>query len=56
MSGQGEIVLNGLPAAAQTGGIFTIARGDRHGIRAFTALKLIEIRTCGQDDEQKIYS
>ncbi|QQZ59339.1 mannose-1-phosphate guanylyltransferase [Paenibacillus sonchi] len=56
VSGQGEIMLNGLPAAVQTGGIFTIARGDSHGIRAFTALKLIEIRTCGQDDEQKIYS
>ncbi|MHA6529937.1 sugar phosphate nucleotidyltransferase [Paenibacillus sp. BAC0078] len=56
LSGQGEAVLNGLPAAAQTGGIFTIARGDRHGIKAFTAMKLIEVRTLEDEDEERIYS
>ncbi|KWX71462.1 sugar phosphate nucleotidyltransferase [Paenibacillus jilunlii] len=56
LSGQGEIVLNGQSAAVRTGGIFTIARGDRHGIRAFTALKLIEIRTLAEEDDRRIYN
>lgn len=56
LSGQGEAVLNGLPAAAQPGGIFTIARGDRHGIKAFTAMKLIEVRTLEEEDDERIYS
>ncbi|MEK5238818.1 sugar phosphate nucleotidyltransferase [Paenibacillus sp. FSL L8-0470] len=57
VSGHGEVVLNGSVAAARTGEIFTMVRGDRHGIRAFTAMKLIEIRTLEEenDDDDRIY-
>jgi mannose-1-phosphate guanylyltransferase len=44
-------VLNGSVAEARTGEIFTMHRGDRHEIRAFTAMKLIEIRTLEEQDE-----
>lgn len=57
VSGHGEVVLNDSIAEARTGEIFTMVRGDRHGVRAFNAMKLIEIRTLEEQDEDhyKIY-
>lgn len=57
LSGDGAVILNGLTIEVQSGGIFTFSRGDSHGITAVTAMKLIEIRTIEEeDDDQPIYS
>ncbi|WP_379153634.1 sugar phosphate nucleotidyltransferase [Paenibacillus sp. sgz5001063] len=51
LSGEGEFLLNGLATEAQPGGILTISRGDSYGITAFTAMKLMEIRTVEENDD-----
>ncbi|OKP90489.1 hypothetical protein A3844_05525 [Paenibacillus helianthi] len=56
LSGDGAVILNGLTTEAQSGRIFTISRGDSHGITAVTAMKLIEIRALEEEDDQPIYS
>jgi mannose-1-phosphate guanylyltransferase len=55
LSGDGEVVLNGLAAPAQTGEIYTIARGERHAIKAFGGMKLIEIRIGEAGDDEQVY-
>ncbi|MNO33414.1 Alginate biosynthesis protein AlgA [compost metagenome] len=56
LSGQGEFILNGAAAEARTGGILTFTRGNGHGIKAVTAMELIEIRTVAEEDDRRIYS
>lgn len=55
ISGYGEILRNGLYAAARTGDSFTIGLEEQHGIRAHTAMELIEIRTLSEADGDSIY-
>ncbi|WNS44200.1 sugar phosphate nucleotidyltransferase [Paenibacillus sp. MMS20-IR301] len=55
ISGHGEVKMNGLAAAAQAGGIFTITRGQQHAIRAVSALKLIEVRIGQAGDDERVY-
>ncbi|NOU80480.1 NTP transferase domain-containing protein [Paenibacillus sp. LMG 31459] len=55
VSGHGEVTVNGAAAAASAGGIFTIARGDRHAVRAVSTMKLIEVRISEAGDDGRIY-
>ena len=56
ISGHGEILRNGLYTAARTGDSFTISREEQHGIRAHTAMELIEIRMLCEGDAESIYT
>ncbi|OMF20317.1 sugar phosphate nucleotidyltransferase [Paenibacillus sp. FSL H8-0259] len=55
VSGHGEVTVNGAAAAASAGGIFTIARGDRHAVRAVSTMKLIEVRISEAGDDGRVY-
>ncbi|SET89148.1 sugar phosphate nucleotidyltransferase [Paenibacillus sp. NFR01] len=54
LSGQGEYLREGTAEAARTGDIFTMARGELHGLKAYTALSLLEIRICDHEDELRL--
>ncbi|MDF9844346.1 MULTISPECIES: sugar phosphate nucleotidyltransferase [unclassified Paenibacillus] len=56
LSGHGETLRNGLYTAARTGDSFTIGRDEQHGIRARTAMELIELRVSDDTGEESIYS
>lgn len=56
LSGHGEVVLNGLAVAARAGDIFTIARGEHHGIKASDTMELIELRVADEMDEKAVYT
>lgn len=56
VSGYGEILRNGHYAAAHPGDFFTINPGEQHGIKAHTAMELIELRMPGEADEKPIYN
>ncbi|UQZ36167.1 mannose-1-phosphate guanylyltransferase [Paenibacillus sp. PK3_47] len=56
LSGHGEVVLNGLAQAARSGDSFTVNGGDLHGIRAFAAMELLEIRRDDRTEEVAVYS
>lgn len=55
VSGHGEVAVNGAAAAASAGGIFTMTRGERHAIRAFSDMKLIEVRISEPGDDGRVY-
>ncbi|QUL58335.1 NTP transferase domain-containing protein [Paenibacillus tritici] len=55
VSGHGEVSVNGHASAAAAGGSYTIARGQRHTVRAFSPMKLIEVRISEADDDGKDY-
>lgn len=55
LSGCGEVTVKGHTAAASAGGVFAIARGEKHTLRAYSAMKLIEIRRSRSDDNRRIY-
>jgi mannose-1-phosphate guanylyltransferase len=56
LSGHGEVVLNGLAAAARSGDTYAVARGERHGIRACSAMELLEIRIGSLAEDSPVYS
>lgn len=55
VSGHGEVRVDGCAAEAAAGGIYTIARGQQHTLRAFSAMKLIEVRTVEGGDDGRVY-
>ncbi|WP_405115247.1 sugar phosphate nucleotidyltransferase [Paenibacillus sp. FSL K6-1217] len=56
VSGHGEVTVNGHTSAASAGGSYTVARGQRHAVSAFSAMKLIEVRMSEAGDDGKVYS
>ncbi|MFC6649716.1 sugar phosphate nucleotidyltransferase [Paenibacillus rhizoplanae] len=53
VSGHGEVWVDGCAAEAAAGGIYTIARGQRHTVRAWSAMKLIEVQIIEAEDNQR---
>ncbi len=56
LSGHGEITHNGISTAVHPGDCLAITLAEQHGIKACTAMELIEIRTSDGDDEDSIYT
>lgn len=56
LSGHGEIMVNGIAVSAFAGSTYSVATGETHGIRAFTAMELLEIRMGGRSVDQPVYS
>ncbi|MBP2111530.1 mannose-1-phosphate guanylyltransferase [Paenibacillus silagei] len=52
-SGHGEVRVDGCAAEAAAGGIYTIARGQRHTVSAWSAMKLIEVQIGEAGDNQR---
>ncbi|WP_339225486.1 sugar phosphate nucleotidyltransferase [Paenibacillus sp. FSL H8-0332] len=53
VSGHGEVWVDGCAAEAAAGGIYTIARGQRHTVSAWSAMKLIEVQIIEAEDNQR---